>query len=247
VVAQAFATLEAMFPGRAFMGIGSGESLNESPCGMDWPPVREQVDRMEEALEIIDWLLDGERLDHEGRFFRTKAAYLHTRAERRPPIYVSAFGARAATIAARFDGVWTIAGLDSQAEVVDAYRAACEDAGKAPGEIIVQGGFSWAEDDDDVLEGARVWKDAQPTDHFTDDWHDPQAMYRRGEEQISDQDFRSTLIISADPEEHAERVREIERMDATVVCLQNASGAAPQAALRVYGQHVLPALRGARV
>jgi coenzyme F420-dependent glucose-6-phosphate dehydrogenase len=59
---------------------------------MDWPPVREQVDRMEEALEIITRLLDGERLDHDGRFFRTKAAYLHTRGARRPPIYVSAFG-----------------------------------------------------------------------------------------------------------------------------------------------------------
>ncbi len=53
VVAQAFMTLEALFPGRAFVGIGSGESLNESPCGMEWPPVGEQVDRMEEALEII--------------------------------------------------------------------------------------------------------------------------------------------------------------------------------------------------
>src|SRR5687767_5419049 len=49
VVAQAFATLEELIPGRAFLGIGSGEALNEVPCGMDWPPVREQIDRMEEA------------------------------------------------------------------------------------------------------------------------------------------------------------------------------------------------------
>src|SRR5215213_9304919 len=70
VTAQAFMTLESMFPGRAFLGIGSGESLNESPCGMDWPPVGEQIDRMEEALEIINRLLDGERLDHQGRFYR---------------------------------------------------------------------------------------------------------------------------------------------------------------------------------
>ena len=73
------ATLQELFPGRGFLGIGSGESLNESPAGMDWPDTGEQVERMEEALEIIDRLLDGERLDYEGRFFRTKAAYLHTR------------------------------------------------------------------------------------------------------------------------------------------------------------------------
>jgi coenzyme F420-dependent glucose-6-phosphate dehydrogenase len=248
VVAQAFTTLEAMLPGRAYLGIGSGESLNESPCGMDWPPVREQVDRMEEALEIIGRLFDGERLDFPGRFFRTKAAYLHTRGERRPPIYVSAFGPRAAGVAARLsDGVWTLADPDRAPKVIEAYRAACDDAGKEVGEIVLQGGFSWAEDDDAALEAARVWKGAQPLEHYVDDWHDPRAMYENGERQVSDQDFRAAYIISSDPAQHAERIREIERMGATVVCLQNASGAAPEAALRVYGQEVLPQLRsGAR-
>src|SRR3954453_2470717 len=58
-VAQAFMTMEVMFPGRVFLGVGSGESLNESPAGMDWPDPGEQVDRLEEALEIIDALFDG--------------------------------------------------------------------------------------------------------------------------------------------------------------------------------------------
>ncbi len=51
LVAQFAATMEEMCPGRAFLGIGSGESLNESPCGMDWPDTAEQVARMDEALE----------------------------------------------------------------------------------------------------------------------------------------------------------------------------------------------------
>jgi coenzyme F420-dependent glucose-6-phosphate dehydrogenase len=247
VVAQAFASLEEMFAGRAFLGVGSGEALNESPCGMDWPPVREQVDRMEEALEIINALFDGERLDHDGRFYRTKKAYLHTRGERRPPIYVSAFGSRTAGVAARLsDGVWTLADPEMAPEVVDAYKAACDDAAKEPGEIILQSGFSWAEDDDAALEGARVWKATQPQEYFTDDWYEPARMYEKGEKEVSDDDFREAYIISSDPEAHAERVREIEKMGPTVVCLQNASGADPHAALRVYGEKVLPALRGVR-
>jgi coenzyme F420-dependent glucose-6-phosphate dehydrogenase len=248
VVAQFAATMEEMCPGRAYLGIGSGESLNESPCGMDWPPVAEQVERMEEALEIIDRLLEGERLDHHGRFYRTKAAYLHTRGERRPPVYVSAFGPRAAGVAARLgDGLWTLADPEQAPQIVDAYRGACEDADKEPGEIILQAGFSWAEDDQAALEGARVWKSTQIPDYFTDDWHDPRAMYERAEREISDDDFKEAYIVSSDPELHAERVREVERLGATVVCLQNGSGAAPEQALRVYGEHVLPALRGARV
>jgi coenzyme F420-dependent glucose-6-phosphate dehydrogenase len=243
-VAQFIATIEELAPGRAFLGIGSGESLNESPCGMDWPAVGEQIDRMEEALEIINRLLDGERLDHEGRFFRTKAAYLHTRGERRPPVYVSAFGTQAAAVAGRLgDGLWTMGDPETAPEIIDAYRGACDDAGKEPGEIILQGGFSWAEDDDAALEGARVWKSTQIDDYFTDDWHDPRAMYERAEREVSDDDFKESYIVSSDPEVHVERVREIEQLGATVVCLQNASGSAPEDALRVYGEHVLPTLR----
>jgi coenzyme F420-dependent glucose-6-phosphate dehydrogenase len=245
VTAQAFATLEEMFPGRAYLGIGSGESLNESPVGMDWPPVAEQVERMDEALEIIGRLFAGERFDHEGRYFRTKQAYLHSRGERRPPIYVSAFGPRAAGVAARrADGVWTLADPERAPEVIEAYKAACDDAGKEPGEVILQTGFSWAEDDDAALEACRVWKGAQPDEYYTDDWHIPEEMYRHGEEQISDEEFKEAYIVSSDPQVHVERIRAVEQMGPTVVCLQNASGADPHAALRVYGEKVLPALRG---
>jgi coenzyme F420-dependent glucose-6-phosphate dehydrogenase len=248
VVAQFAATMEEMCPGRAYLGIGSGESLNESPCGMEWPRVAEQVERMEESLEIINRLLDGERLDHQGRFYRTKAAYLHTRGDRRPPLYVSAFGPQAAGVAARQShGLWTLADPEQAPEIIDAYRSACEEAGKEPGEIILQAGFSWAEDDEAALEGARVWKSTQIPDYFTDDWHDPRAMYERAEREISDDDFKQAFIVSSDPELHAERVREVEQLGATVVCLQNGSGAAPERALHVYGEQVLPALRGARV
>jgi coenzyme F420-dependent glucose-6-phosphate dehydrogenase len=247
VTAQFAATMEEMCPGRAYLGIGSGEALNESPCGMDWPPVSEQVERMEEALEIINRLLGGERLDHQGRFYRTKAAYLHTRPERRPPLYVSAFGPDAATVAARLgDGLWTLADPEQAPGVIDAYRGARDDAGKEPGEIILQAGFSWAEDDEAALEGARVWKSTQIPEYFTDDWHDPRAMYERAEREISDEQFKQAFIVSSDAEVHADRVREIEQLGATVVCLQNGSGAAPEEALRVYGERVLPALRGAR-
>src|SRR3954465_12723597 len=125
LIAQAWSTLERLFPGRPFLGFGSGESLNESPLGADWPPVGEQIDRMEEALELIHRLLDGERVTHEGAHFKAKEAVLHTRPERKPPIYVSAFGPRAAGVAGRRgDGVWTLADPEQAPVVIDAYRSA---------------------------------------------------------------------------------------------------------------------------
>jgi coenzyme F420-dependent glucose-6-phosphate dehydrogenase len=243
LIAQAWATLERLFPGRPFLGIGSGESLNESPLAAIWPPVSEQVERMEEGLEIINRLFDGERLSYDGRHFETDEAILHTRPNRRPPIYVSAFGPKAAGVAARWgDGLWTLADPESAPDVIDAYRGACDDAGKEPGEIVVQAQFSWAEDDDAAFEGARVWKGSQPDEFYTDDWHDPRKMQEEAERQISDDDLREALIISSDPEVHIERIREAERLGATTMALMNCSGNEPHRAIEVYGSKVLPAL-----
>jgi coenzyme F420-dependent glucose-6-phosphate dehydrogenase len=248
LIAQAWATLERLFPGRPYLGFGSGESLNESPLGADWPPVEQQIERMEEALELIHRLFDGERVTHHGRHFRTKGAYLHTRTERRPPIYVSAFGPQAAGVAGRWgDGLWTLADPERAPEVIDAYRAAADDAGREAGEVLLQIGFSWAPDDDAALEGARVWKGAQPDEFYRDDWHDPRAMYEEGERQISDEDLKQSFIISSDPEVHVERIREVVQLGATIVVAMNNSGRDPHGAIRVYGEHVLPALRGVRV
>jgi coenzyme F420-dependent glucose-6-phosphate dehydrogenase len=243
LIAQAWATLERMFPGRPFLGIGSGESLNESPLAAIWPPVSEQVERMEEGLEIIRRLFDGERLSYDGRHFETDEAILHTRPNRRPPIYVSAFGPKAAGAAARWgDGLWTLADPESAPEIIDAYKSACEDAGNSPGEVVLQVQFSWAEDDDAALEGCRVWKGAQPDEFYTDDWHHPVKMYEHGERNFSDDDLKEKLIISSEPEVHAERIREAERLGATTIVAMNVSGADPHKAIEVYGGRVLPVL-----
>ncbi|MFL5826374.1 MAG: TIGR03557 family F420-dependent LLM class oxidoreductase [Thermoleophilaceae bacterium] len=247
LVAQAWATLERMYPGRSFLGIGSGESLNESPLGMDWPSTGEQVQRMDEALEIINRLFDGETLDTIGHF-PMKQARLWTLPERKPPIYVSAFGPEAAGVAARrADGLWTLADPEKVPDLIDVYKSAAEEAGRQPGKVILHTGFSWAEDDDQALEGARVWKGAQPDEFYTDDWHDPKAMYERGEQQMSDDEFKQAFIIGSDPEVHVERIREIEKLGADIVVLMNVSGADPMGAIGTYGDTVLPALQGARV
>src|SRR4051794_38417955 len=71
VVAQQVATLERLAPGRAFLGVGTSEGMNEIPAGFDWPPPAEQLRRAEEALTIITRLLDGETVNFDGEFFRT--------------------------------------------------------------------------------------------------------------------------------------------------------------------------------
>jgi coenzyme F420-dependent glucose-6-phosphate dehydrogenase len=246
LIAQAWATLETMYPQRPFLGFGSGESLNESPLGAEWPSPGEQVERMEEALEMIHALFDGERLTRRGRHFSADGAYLHTNPGRRPPIYVSAFGPKAAAVAGRWgDGLWTLPDPESTGEIIDAYRSAAEEAGRGPGEIILQTQFSWAETEEEALEGARVWKGAQPDEFYTDDVHDPGEMYERGEREVSDEDLKEALIIGPDPSHHVDRIRQIAEMGATTIALMNVSGADPHGAIGFYGEQVLPEARKA--
>ncbi|MDP9344821.1 MAG: LLM class flavin-dependent oxidoreductase [Actinomycetota bacterium] len=201
---------------------------------------------MDEALEMMHRLFDGERISGEGHF-RFNEAYPHTRPYRRPPIYVSAFGPRAAAVAGRWgDGLWTLADPENAPDVIEAYRAAADDAAREAGEVL-QSAFSWAANDEAAFQGALPWKGAQPDEFYTDDWHRPREMYEHGAEHTSDEELKDALIISADPEIHVERIREIEELGATTVVLANNSGADPHGAIAAYGEHVLPALRGARV
>jgi coenzyme F420-dependent glucose-6-phosphate dehydrogenase len=243
VVAQQAATLELLAPGRTFLGVGSSEAMNETPAGMEWPSTAEQLQRAEEALAIITGLLDGETVTFAGKHFRTNDARLYTLPERRPPVYMSAFGERAAEIAGRLaDGVWTLADPRQAPAVIAAYRRGCEQAGREPGEIIFQALFSWAEDDDDALESAREWKATLVDEHYTEAIHDPAAIQAGGRE-VSDRTFKTMTIIGSDPGAHARKIKAMTQLGATAVVLMNVSGADPEGALRVYGDEVLPALR----
>jgi coenzyme F420-dependent glucose-6-phosphate dehydrogenase len=242
LIAQAWMTFERMYPGRPYLGIGSGEALNEVPVGDDWPSTADQIARLDEALDIIDRLWKGETITQDGHF-RLKDCKLHSLADRRPPIWVSAFGPQAAEVAGRRgDGLWTLPDPESTPAVMEAYREAGGD-----GEIVFQALVSWAPSDEEALEQARKWKGAQPQEHFKDDWHAPGKMYEHGEEETSDEEFAQNIIAASDPEQIAERLRELEQLGATVITLQNNSAGNVDKAIEVLGGQVLPALRGSRV
>jgi len=159
---------------------------------------------------------------------------------------VSAFGPQAAAIAGKHgDGVWTLGDPDAAPEVIEAYRAACRDNGREEGKIILQTGFAWAQTDEAALAGARKWKPTQLGEVYREDIADPAEMQRLADEQMTDEQFAEEgFIISANLDEHVERVRQIDAIGGTAICLQLIGDADPLGSIRGYGEHVLPALRG---
>jgi coenzyme F420-dependent glucose-6-phosphate dehydrogenase len=249
LVAQAFMSMEELYPGRVFLGVGSGEALNEVPLGLDWPAPGEMLERFEAGLEAITRLWDGETVTMDGGWFRLKDAKLYTRAQSRPRLYVSAFGPQAAQIAARYgDGLWTMGDPESAPEVIDTYLEARARASRAPGEIILQSGFNLAEDEETAIASSRKWKATQLDEVYRDDLHDPAEMLAKADAEISDEQFaKEGFIVSADPTEHVDRIRQLVTIhEATTAIVLQLIGGDPLASIRRYGEHVLPALRAVR-
>jgi coenzyme F420-dependent glucose-6-phosphate dehydrogenase len=243
VMAQQAATLELMNPGRAFLGVGSGEAMNEVPAGLDWPTPPVQLARTEEALTIITRLLRGETVTYEGRYFHARGARLYDLPERRVPVYMSAFGPDAAAIAGRLaDGVWTLAHPVKAPKVIAAYRKAAQEAGREPGEIILQGIAAAAETDDLALESSREWKATLADEPYAQDVSDPAQVGAIGEN-VSDRKYKMMAIVSADPARHVRQLKAIRGMGATAVAVMNVSAADPLGMIRMYGEQVLPELR----
>src|SRR2546426_12501702 len=95
-VAQAFATLGRMYPGRVRLGLATGEPMNEMPLGYDWPSPKERIERLEEAVKIIRMLWGQEGGTHRGKYYHLSEAKLYTKPKRPVPIDMAAFKREAA-------------------------------------------------------------------------------------------------------------------------------------------------------
>jgi G6PDH family F420-dependent oxidoreductase len=110
IVAHAAATTAAMMPGRFFLGVGSGENLNEHITGARWPAASARLEMLEEAVAVIRELWSGEDTTHHGRHYTVVNARIYSMPPQPPPIYIAAKGERATELAARAgDGLIAVA------------------------------------------------------------------------------------------------------------------------------------------
>lgn len=154
IVAHASATTSLLLPDRFFLGVGTGEALNEHVLGDRWPRPEVRRRMLAEAVEVIRALWSGETIDHDGEFYEVENARLFDAPESPPPIIVSGFGEEAVELAARIgDGYW---GHSPDPETVRAY-----DAHGGTGPRYAQLTMCWAEDEATARKTAHhVWPNA---------------------------------------------------------------------------------------
>jgi coenzyme F420-dependent glucose-6-phosphate dehydrogenase len=200
IVAQAAATAATLMPGRFFLGVGSGENLNEHVVGGRWPPVAVRLEMLEEAIEAIRALWTGKLVSHRGKHYTIENARLYTLPNEPPPLVVAAAGPDAAELAGRMgDG---LVGVSPQAEVVDAFDAAGGGGKPRYGQVQV----CWAADEESAKQTALEWfpNIALPGD-LSQELPQP-AHFEQASELLSEEEMAEIVACGPDPERHLEMI-----------------------------------------
>jgi coenzyme F420-dependent glucose-6-phosphate dehydrogenase len=210
IIAQAFATLGCLAPGRVFLGVGTGEALNETPAtGAEFPGRKERRLRMAEAIELIRRLWREERVDFDGEYYKTSQATIYDRPDTEVPIFVAASGPLAAKLAGRVgDGFICTSGKDPQlyldllAKVTEGAEAAGRDHAQIRRMIEIK--ISYDRDKQKAYDNCHFWAPLALTPEQKEGIEDPIEMERVADEHLDQAHTR--FIVSDDPDEVVEKI-----------------------------------------
>ncbi len=202
VVAQAAATSAAIMPGRFFLGVGTGENLNEHVTGARWPAAAERQEMLEEAVEVIRQLWQGGMQTHRGRHYHVENARLYTLPDEPPPLYVAAGGERSAELAGRIgDG---LIGTAPSKETIQTFEGAGGRDKPRYGQLTV----CWAEDVESAKKTTeRVWPNAAISGELGQELPLPRH-FEQAAEMLDQGDLEEAMPLGPDPERYLQAIRD---------------------------------------
>ena len=248
MVAQASATLAHMYPGRHWLGLGSGEALNEHVTAQYWPEAPERINRMFEAIEIIKKLfagsIAGRDVKHSGQFFKLESTRLWTMPETPPEIYVATAGPVTAKRAGRnVDGLITVgAPLEKIEGLFARFDEGAREAGKDPSTMpkILQLHLSWAPTYEEALENAMVEWPNGGMKFPKADIRSPFELEQMAR-LVRPEDFEGRMVISEDPDVHRASIQRFVDLGFDRIYLHNV-GRNQREWVDVFARDVLPQL-----
>jgi coenzyme F420-dependent glucose-6-phosphate dehydrogenase len=248
IVAQAFGTLGCLAPGRIILGVGTGESLNETPAtGMKWPDFKERFGRLKESIELIRLLWNEERVTFDGEYYQTVAATIYDRPGEEVPIYIAAAGPTASRLAGRVgDGFITTSGKQPELyreTLMPNVQAGLEKSGRewSSLEKMIEMKVSFDTDLDRAMNDTLHWAALALSPEEKTGIEDPQEMERLADA-IPLERAASRWIVSSDPEEHIAKIEPYLELGFNHLVF-HAPGPDQERFLRLYSKEVLPRLR----
>jgi G6PDH family F420-dependent oxidoreductase len=234
VIAHAAATTAAMFPGRFFLGIGTGENLNEHVLGDPWPSPDVRLGMLEEAIEVMRLLWRGGKQSHHGTHYTVEDARLYTLPDKSPPIVVAAGNTRAAELAGRLgDGLCSTA---PDAELVETFEAAGGNSKPRYGQLTV----CYAATEADARRTAyEWWPNAAIKGDLGQELPLPEH-FEQAASMVTEADVAESVVCGPDPDRHRAKIREFADAGFDHVYVHQV-GPDQEAFLAFYEREVLPA------
>jgi coenzyme F420-dependent glucose-6-phosphate dehydrogenase len=248
IVAQAFATLAVMFPGRVVLGLGSGESLNDVPAlGFKWPGFKERTARLLEAITLMRKLWAEERVTFDGKFYKTEKATIYDRPAKPVPVYLAASGPTVAKMAGEIaEGYICTSGKAPELykeTLLPNVAAGLQAAGRGPDSIdrMIEMKVSFDTDRRRALEDTREWAALALSAEEKVSVEDPVEMEKLAAA-LPIERTASRWIVSTDPDEHVAKIKAYVDLGFRHLVF-HAPGRDQNRFLRLYGERVLPRLR----
>ena len=237
IVAHAAATSAALMPGRFFLGVGSGENLNEHVLGDHWPAPDERLELLEEAIEVMRLLWQGGYRTHRGKHYVVENARLYTLPEEPVQIAVAAAKEHAAELAGRLGDAFV--NTSPEREPVEIFeRAGGRDKPKY-GQVTV----CWAESEDEAAKTVhRVWPNAALGGELTYELPLPRH-FEQATEHVTPDDLKGRMPLGPDPEPFLDGIKEMEDAGYTHVYLHQI-GPDQEGFFRFWQQELQPKLVG---
>jgi coenzyme F420-dependent glucose-6-phosphate dehydrogenase len=248
IVAQAFATLGELFPGRIVLGVGTGESLNEVPAtGLKWPEPKERFARLREALRLIRQLWSEDRVNFAGEFYKTVNATIYDRPQVPVPIYIAGAGPMIAKYAgSTSEGFICTSGKDRSLyteTLLPNVEAGLKQAGRALDAIdrMIEVKVSFDPDLQRAMNDTRNWAALSLTADEKLSVEDPLEMERLAEA-LPLERAAQRWIVSSDPDEHVQRIKAYVDLGFRHLVF-HAPGKDQARFIRLYAEHIMPRLR----
>ncbi|QBR75141.1 glucose-6-phosphate dehydrogenase (coenzyme-F420) [Microbacterium sediminis] len=247
VIAQAFGTLGAMYPGRMILGVGTGEALNEVTLGLQWPEPPERFQRMKESIILMRKLWEEDRVTYEGDYYAVHNATIYDKPAQPIPVYIGASGPAATRLAGRIGDGWiTTSGKDPALysdKLIPAFEEGLDKGGRSRDDVdtMIEVKVSFRHDREKALENTRFWAPLALTPDEKTGVHDPMEMQRLAEE-LPIERAASRFIVSDDVEEHIAAIEQYLSLGFRHLVFHD-PGHDQEAFLRLYGEEVLPRLR----
>lgn len=227
IVAQVFATLEYMFPGRVFLGVGRGEALNEVTSGHSWPSNAEKFERLKEAIYLIRKLWTGDWVDFKGNYYWVRDSKLYTKPSNHIPLYLAGIGKQSARLAGEESDGFVTNELDIgviRDKLFPALKEGATISGKdySSLEKILFLPASYHEDKQKALESIRFWRGAMIKAFFDVDVHDPRKIQENGQI-IGDDTLEKMFLVISTAEEGIEKLKKYIELGFTEIVLTNSS------------------------